>query len=929
MKNLSRSLVLTRLCAALASACVLAACSGAGADEAALLASAKTYLDKQDHAAAVIQLKSVLQKSPDNGQARLLLGRSLLESGDAATASIELQKALSLGVNPSQVQPLLAKALLARGETRQVVLQFTSVYLDDAEASADMKTTVATAFAALKERDKALETVQSALKEWPGHIPATLLLARIKASDGDVPGALTLVEQVLAADAKHLGALLHKGELQRYGQRDLEAAMVTFTQAVQAHPKAVAAHEAVITMLLEQKEVEKARASFEELKKVQPSHPQTLLFEAQFAFIDNNFLRTRELTEQLLRSYPDDVRILQLAGVNELRLNSLTLAEAHLTRVTKALPQAPLPRQLLAQIYTRTGQPGKALAILRPIVDSPAADSNSLTLAGQALLQTGDMAGAEAAFTRAAKANPQATTARAALALGQVARGNTAAGFEELETVAAADSGTRADLALIAARLRTRDLPGALKAIDELEKKQPDSPVAHAMRGSVLLQRKDTAGATASFEMALKIDPLYYPATAGLASIELAAGRPEGAQKRFEDLLRADPKNTRALLGLAELKARTGGNKDEVTAAITRAVQANPDQPGPRVLLVNHLLGQKDAKAALEAAQDAAGALPNSVEIMNALGSAQLAAGQGEQAISTFGKLAALRPDWPEPELRLADAHIAANNLPAAKRSLNKALQIRPGLVPAQVALAQVAMREDKPDEALRIAGGMQKAQPKQAAGYLLQADVELRRKRPEAAVAPLRTALELAPSPETAIKLHAALGAAKRGAEADRLAATWTKDHPRDAAFRFYLGDQALARNELKAAEVHYRSVLEIQPENVLALNNVAWLMAQQKQPGALALAEKANELAPSQPALMDTLAYVLALEKQPQRAVEMQKKAMALAPQNDGLRLTLAKIYLENGDKVNARAELDTLAKLGDKFGAQAEVTRLLATL
>jgi Flp pilus assembly protein TadD len=78
-----------------------------------------------------------------------------------------------------------------------------------------------------------------------------------------------------------------------------------------------------------------------------------------------------------------------------------------------------------------------------------------------------------------------------------------------------------------------------------------------------------------------------------------------------------------------------------------------------------------------------------------------------------------------------------------------------------------------------------------------------------------------------------------------------------------------------------------------------------------------------------MDTLAYVLALDRHPQRAVELQKKAMALAPQNNGLRLTLAKIYLESGDKVNARAELDTLAKLGDKFGAQAEVTRLLATL
>jgi predicted Zn-dependent protease len=249
--------------------------------------------------------------------------------------------------------------------------------------------------------------------------------------------------------------------------------------------------------------------------------------------------------------------------------------------------------------------------------------------------------------------------------------------------------------------------------------------------------------------------------------------------------------------------------------------------------------------------------------------------------------------------------------------------------VPAQRALAMIALREDKPQEALGIAQSMQKAQPKAAAGYLLEADIELQRRRPDAAIAPLRTALQLAPSAETAIKLHASLGAAKRGAEADRLAATWTKEHPRDTAFRYYQGDTALARKEFEAAEARYREVLEIQPSNALALNNVAWLMARQKKPGALALAEKANEILPNQPALMDTLAYVLALEKQPQRAVELQKKAMAQAPQNNGLRLTLAKIYLENGDKASARTELETLAKLGDKFGAQDEVKTLLATL
>ena len=920
----------TLLHALLAASSVLAGCGGGGAAAtSAQLASAKAYFEKQDYAAAVIELKSALQKSPDNRELRLLLGRSLLATGDAATAAIELQKALDLGASPNDVQPLLAKALLGQNNLRQVVLQFADVRLDRSDASADLKTTVATAQAALGERERALATTLSALGDSPQHVPATLLQARLKAAGGDIDGGLALVDQVLAGSSTNLAAMLLKGEFQRYSPRKREAAIATYGAAVAAHPNAVMAHVPLITMLLEQGDTAGARTGFEKLKAVQPKHPETVLIEAQLAHVDRNYARTRELTDQLLRIYPDDMRLLLLAGVNELRLNSLTQAEAHLGRLMKAQPAAPQPRHLLAGIYTRTGQPGKALEVLKPLIEGPKTDSTSLTLAGTAWLQLGEPARAETAFAAAAKGNPQATQARTVLALGKVARGNASAGFAELEAVAADDKGLRSNLALVAARMRSNDLPGALKAIDDLEKKQPASPIAQSLRGSVLMQKGDTVGATAAFEKALKIDPLFYSATAGLAGIEFAAGKPEAAQKRFETVLQRDPRNTRALLGLAELKARTGGSKDDVTAAVTAAAKANPGEAGPHVLLVKHLLSHGDTAAALAAAQNGSALLPNSFEVMDALGTAQLAVGQAKQAVITFTKLASLRPDNPEPQLRLAEAHIANKDPGAAKDSLKKVLEIRPGLFAAQRALALIALREDNPQEALRIAQAVQKAQPQQTAGFLLEAEIEFGRNQPDAATVPLRKALALGGGTEIAIRLHSALEAANRGAEAGRLASTWSKDKPRDAGFRFYQGDKALAGKDYSAAETHYRSVLEIQPNNPLALNNVAWLMAQQKRPGALALAEKANTLLPDQPALMDTLAYLLALENQAPRAVELQKKAMAKSPQDQGLRLTLAKIYLQTGDKAQARIELQTLAKLGDKFGAQAEVTKLMAAL
>jgi predicted Zn-dependent protease len=108
--------------------------------------------------------------------------------------------------------------------------------------------------------------------------------------------------------------------------------------------------------------------------------------------------------------------------------------------------------------------------------------------------------------------------------------------------------------------------------------------------------------------------------------------------------------------------------------------------------------------------------------------------------------------------------------------------------------------------------------------------------------------------------------------------------------------------------------------------MNNIAWLLVKQNKPGAVALAEKANELAPGRSQLLDTLATALAADNQVPKALEAQKKAVAAAPKDPGMQLNLARLYLKSGDKAQARTELLELAKLGDRFAAQAEVSELM---
>ena len=515
------------------------------------------------------------------------------------------------------------------------------------------------------------------------------------------------------------------------------------------------------------------------------------------------------------------------------------------------------------------------------------------------------------------------------MALTHLRGGQVESAFDELESIAASDAGTTADLALISAHLRRQEFDKALKAVDGLEKKQADKPLAANLRGRILLAKKDVAGARKSFERALEIDPMFFPAVASLASLDLADKKPQDAKKRFEAVLAKDPKNPQALLALAELAARTGAPKDEVAKLIGNAVAANPTEAAPRLLLINFHLRNKDVKLAMSAAQDATAAMPDNPELLDALGRTQLAAGDINQALASYNKLAALQPLSPLPHMRLADAHLANKNKEAAAASLRKALELKPDLRQAQRGSILLDVDSKNIESALATARNIQKQSPKEATGYVLEGDIHTSQKNWDGAATAYRNGLQQVSSPELAVKLHSVLRAANKAAEADKFAAGWQKDHPKDGAFMIYLGDRAIARKDYAAAEKLYTAVIKVQPNNAIAYNNLAWVTARLNKDGAIALAEKANALAPNQPAFMDTLAVLLSDKGDYARALELQTKVLALQPKNPVFKLNLAKIHLKGGKKDLAKKELDELAKLGDKFGGQAEVAELLKGL
>jgi putative PEP-CTERM system TPR-repeat lipoprotein len=912
---------------ALVTSLLLAGCADESPEKR--IASAKEYLQKNDTKAAVIEIKNALQKNPDSGEARFLLGSTLLKEGNPVAAEVELRKAQAAKYADAQVVPELARAMLMLGQAKKVVDEFGPTKLGVPTADARLQTLLAGAYAALGKADEAKAALAAALAADPKYAEALLLSARQKAAARDVDGALAVVDDVVAREPANADAWKLKGDLVLYGKNQPEEALAAYRKTLATEPKYIAAHVAIFNMLMQQGKLEDAAKQLDELKRFAAKNPQTRFMEAQLAYQRKDFKAAREIAQALAQQVPNNPRALELAGAAELQAGAPAQAQIYLDKALRLAPALPLARRLLIVSYLRSGQPAKALAELNAGAGKDGLPPALYSLAGEVHLQNGDAKKAEEYFAKALKQDPDDARKRTALAITHLASGKGEAAIGELQDIAAADSGTTADLALISAHLRAKDFAKALAAIDKLEAKQPDKPLAANLRARVLLAQKDTAGARKNFERALSIDPNYFAAAASLAQLDLADKKPDDAKKRFEALLAKNPKNAQALLALAQLAANQRAPQEEIAGLLGKAIDANPTDATPRLLLIDLYLRSGDNKQALAAAQSAVAAMPRNLDLLAALGRVQQVSGDLNQAVSTYGKVVAQQPLSPVPLVRLAEAQTVNKDLKAAEQSLRKALELKPDLLDAQRGLMLLAVGDKRYAEAIKIARTVQEQRPKQGLGLTFEGEVNAARGDWPAAIAAYKASLQLEPNSELAARLHAAIVQSGKAKEADQFAATWMNAHPKDIRFTAYLAEAALARKDYAAAEKLYQNVLKLQPESALALNNLAWVTLQLQKDGALGYAEKANQLMPNQTQFMDTLAMVLSAKGENAKAIELQNRAVALQPGNNALKLNLARLYIAAGDKARARTELDALVKLGESSPVSQEATAFLKVL
>lgn len=328
-------------------------------------------------------------------------------------------------------------------------------------------------------------------------------------------------------------------------------------------------------------------------------------------------------------------------------------------------------------------------------------------------------------------------------------------------------------------------------------------------------------------------------------------------------------------------------------------------------------------------AREALAGRPNSPEALKLLGQVQLAAGEKENARSTHIKLATLFPKSASAQYMLAKAHAAMGDEKATRSALRKALELKPDYVEAMTSLTALEARTGNHSEALRLARELQKRDPDSPTGLILEGDARMVAKDYVQAAQVYEKVLEKNKDSVLAVKRHEALLRSGDIQKAEDSLLSWLKTYPQDQIVRAYLAESYIKRKLNLQAIEQYQTLLRAVPNNATLLNNLANLYQEEKDPRALATAEKAYKLQADNPGIADTLGWILVKQGDLKRGLPFLEKAAAHAAKQPEIRYHLAYALAKSGDVTRARREAQQLQKMKLGPDLEQQIRQLLQSL
>jgi tetratricopeptide (TPR) repeat protein len=445
-------------------------------------------------------------------------------------------------------------------------------------------------------------------------------------------------------------------------------------------------------------------------------------------------------------------------------------------------------------------------------------------------------------------------------------------------------------------------LDEATKLNDELLKTDAKDVDALVFRGQVQFQRNDAAGAVDSLQRALKND-----SNNGLAHYWL--GRAFVVQH----------------------------NEAQAESELRQAVELRPDLTDAQRVLARLEIERGDIDALTQTAQEIIRGDPNAPDGYLYRALAEMNHQNFSDAEQDMRKAAEVAPQSPAPYVQMGNLHRLEKQYPEAIKFYQQALDRDPASTEGLAGVMNSYFAQKQFDQAITAARAQIAKSPGVSGFYDWLGRALVEKKDLRGADAAFHKAVDLDKNNAGAL-LSLAQVQKEEGSVSQALATDEQsiKDHPQDILFYLHAGMMYENQDNWDQAKAMYQKALNIQPENPIASNNLAYLML--KHGGnvdvALAMAQTARRGVPDSPNFADTLGYAYYQKGVYQSAIDMFQESIRLNEKRGGaddpdVHCHLGLAYQKANQPAQARQQLERALKINPNFSDADDARRALSEL
>jgi cellulose synthase operon protein C len=810
--------------------------------------------------AASIEYRNAFQRDPTEGEGRFRLGMLLLRIGDAAGAEVELGRAQELGWDPDQLRLPLLEAALLQGRDEQVLDETRLIEGYPVEQVPEVLVLRGAAYLLRGQPDEAELAFREALKLDDDWAEALLGMAHVQVSIDDHAGARSWVLRALDADPALGRAWELLGDLEYHEGRYPEAEAAYAKGIETREPPLMPRFKRALTRLA-MGDLEGANHDASVLERDFSQHPVTSYTRGLIAFREERYRDAQTAFEEsLLHSENYMPAVLEL-GSTHLRLGNAAQAETHFRRYLTHVPHSTRAAVQLAQVLVEQGRVADARRLLESSVTHVQEQEAELAaLNAYVALAGSDVERGRALLVSLSESQDTSRDLKEWVGSQLIRHGDREAGLATLREAAASESGeVSADRNLILLELQAGNFEEALRGGHALSEREPEQAEPWNYIGAALVGLGRVDEARAAFARGLEIEPGYVPIAMNLASLELQAGRPDAARDALASIQAHQPGEVRSAQRLAELELQAG-RPFEAARWLEKVVAAEPGVLAHHLTLARLQIESEQTEEAIRTLERAREYHPGSPQLLVSLGEAQAAAGQLEQAVDSLRAALEEAPDNLNILGVLAQVQSRAGDTEGMEQTLREILELSADNYAARAILVRHMIDHDRLDEAHAELNQLSEADASRPESLALAGELALQEGKADLAVRFYQEALAQTPAVrEWVLRLAEAQRLAGDDLQARATVRDWVEAHPDDLSALHLLAGWESAAGDLDMAIQSYERIVTRQPEDVVALNNAAWLLREENTHRALEYAERAGQLAPNEPAILDTLGVVL----------------------------------------------------------------------